>query len=275
MPRFMQVDVFTAQKYMGNPVAVFFDAENLTTEEMKRMSTWTNLSEATFVHKPTVEGADYKVRIFSLDEELPFAGHPTLGTCHALVESGVVTPKDGKIYQQCDAGLVEISVKDGKYSFKLPYAKRQELSVESQNEVEKALKGPAILNLAIYDVGPVWLTAELASGADVVSLKPDSQDLSVVSKKLGVCGVQVIGPCAEEASYQVRTFAPAIGLVEDPACGSGAGATGAHLREFHGKAGGFSLSQGISIGRDAKIDLHIAEKISVGGNAVTVIEGTY
>lgn len=111
MPPFKQVDVFTNKPFKGNPLAVFFDADNLSDDEMQAIANWTNLSETTFVTKPTVEKADYQVRIFTTVSELPFAGHPTVGTCYALLELKLIRPNsDGKIYQQCAAGLVELGI---------------------------------------------------------------------------------------------------------------------------------------------------------------------
>lgn len=275
MPQFKQVDVFTSEKFMGNPLAVFFDADNLSKEEMSRMSAWTNLSEATFITKPTVEGADYQVRIFSLAEELPFAGHPTIGTCHALLEAGLITPKDGKIYQQCKAGLVELTIEGKSILFELPREIRSEVSEEARLKVEASLCGPKVLTLAIYDVGPVWLTARIPSAKEVVELKPDLQAIAKLTKELSILGVQVIGVTSQDDVYEVRTFAPLDGINEDPACGSGAGATAAHLRDFCSETRTLTLNQGTAINRGAVLIVNAEGTVSVGGNAVTVINGTY
>lgn len=275
MPQFKQVDVFTSKKFMGNPLAVFFDADNLSTEEMSRMSAWTNLSEATFITKPTVEGADYQVRIFSLAEELPFAGHPTIGTCHALIEAGLIKPKNGKIFQQCKAGLVELTIDGAKILFQLPGETRREVSEEARVKVEATLGGPKVLALAIYDVGPVWLTARITSAKEVVELKPDLQAMITLSKELSILGFQIIGASPQDDVYEVRTFAPADGINEDPACGSGAGATAAHLRDFCSETRTLTLKQGTAINRRAELIVNAEGTVSVGGNAVTVVNGTY
>ena len=118
--RFAQVDVFTSKPLFGNPVAVILDAEGLTSEQMQQVALWTNLSETTFVLPATEPGADYHTRIFTPTEELPFAGHPTLGTAHAVIEAGIASPRDGKLVMQCGAGLVDVSVDGSGLSFRLP-----------------------------------------------------------------------------------------------------------------------------------------------------------
>lgn len=275
MPTFKQVDVFLTEKYRGNPVAVFFDADGLTTEEMARMSAWTNLSEATFIQKPTDERADYKVRIFSLDTELPFAGHPTIGTCHALLESGVITPKDGKVYQECGAGIVELHVENGQISFGLPYAKRRELELQLIEKVTDSIGATGAKNAAVYDVGPVWLVLQLADAKTVLSLNPDFAKVTEVSKELGIAGIQVLGRHDEENCYETRTFAPFIGIKEDPVCGSGSGATGALLRDDEVFGGICHLRQGTVLDRKGRVTVTVGENISVGGGAVTVLNGEY
>lgn len=275
MPRFTQVDVFTSEKYKGNPLAVFFDADNLSTEEMIAMSRWTNLSEATFIIRPTVEGADYNVRIMSLDEELPFAGHPTIGTCHALLEAGLIKPTKGKIYQQCAAGLVELTITDDSISFKLPRESRKELPASAKERIQQALGIPNVLSYAAYDVGPVWLTARVETADVVIGLKPDFHLISALSKEFGVDGIHVLGPHLQQAQYEVRTFAPLFGIPEDPACGSGAAATAAHLRDFGLETGSVTLKQGCVLGRDATLIIDAENQVTVGGKAISVINGTY
>ncbi|GEQ69962.1 hypothetical protein JCM33374_g3638 [Metschnikowia sp. JCM 33374] len=276
MPVFKQVDVFSKEKYRGNPVAVFLDADNLSTEEMSRMSAWTNLSEATFVQRATDSKADYKVRIFSLETELPFAGHPTIGTCHALLESGVIQPTDGKIYQECGAGIVELEIHQEKISFELPYARRRELTPAQIQTVVTSLGVPFSTNrAAIYEVGPVWLVVRLDSASTVLSLEPDFVAVSQVSEALGVAGFQVLGSHPEENCFETRTFAPLLGIKEDPVCGSGSGATGAFLRDEERFNGTCLLRQGTALNRKGRVKVSVGEKISVGGASVTVLRGEY
>lgn len=277
MPKFKQVDVFTAVKFKGNPVAVFFDADNLSDAEKSLMSAWTNLSEATFVEKPTTADADYKVRIYSLEKELPFAGHPTIGTCFALLEAGLIKPENGKVVQECGAGLVELEVSDDPtptVRFKLPYAKRKELSSEEIALVALSLGVTKALGAAIYDVGPIWLTTLLDSAETVRKLTPNMAAVAQVSETLGVSGLQVIGRY-ENNKYETRTFAPYHGVDEDPVCGSGSGATAAFLRDLLNVSGISYLSQGSALNRDGKVTITSGPEIYVGGNAVTVIDGQY
>ncbi|CUM65847.1 uncharacterized protein PRCAT00003496001 [Priceomyces carsonii] len=278
MPTFKQVDVFTKQKYKGNPVAVFFDADNLTSEDMANMSAWTNLSEATFIQKPVSEEADYKVRIFSLRKELPFAGHPTIGTCHALLEAGLAEPKNNHVIQECEVGLVKLelsSAEDREINFQLPYAARRDLSSSEILKVTNALGVDTAINAAVYDVGPVWLTIQLDCAKTVLELKPDIFALKKISLELNVTGFQVLGKYVEGESYETRTFAPAIGVVEDPVCGSGSGATAAFLRDSENRLGTIRLSQGKVLNRAGEITITVGPDIYVGGNAVTVIDGVY
>lgn len=278
MPVFKQVDAFTHVKFKGNPLAVFFSADDLSTEQMADMSAWTNLSEATFVQKPTSEAADYKVRIFNLRNELPFAGHPTIGTCHALLEAGLIKPTDGKVVQECEVGLVELHVSDTVpqvITFQLPQVIRRDLTANQISDVAKALGADKVVNAAAYNVGPVWLTVQLANAETLLQLEPDMEVLKKLSSELKVLGFQVFGKHSEGSQYETRTFAPIIGVNEDPVCGSGSGATGALLRDAENQTGVLRLSQGRVLGRDGQVTVTVGSNIYVGGSSVTVIDGVY
>lgn len=277
MPQFKQVDVFTTEKFKGNPVAVFFDSEHLTDKEKGHISAWTNLSEATFIEPTTKPEADYKVRIFSMEHELPFAGHPTIGTCHALLEAGIIKPKNGKVVQECGAGLVSLEVTDTTppiFRFKLPYAKRRDLTRQEIAKVTEVLGVSDAIDAAVYNVGPVWLTILLDSAETVLQLDPQEVRLIEVSKDLQVSGIQVIGRYSDH-KYETRTFAPLIGVKEDPVCGSGSGATAAFLRDSQKITGTTELSQGAALNRAGKITIEGGDEIFVSGSAVTVIDGNY
>lgn len=289
---FKQVDVFTDTKFKGNPVAVFFDADELKDDEMQTMARWTNLSETTFVLKPTKEDADYRLRIFTPKNELPFAGHPTIGSCYALLESGLIKPKNGKLIQECSAGLIEIKVEenpsspqDVTLSFTLPYYHTTSIDTSIQLELEKALGIPSGSSSAIHlpvllEVGPKWLTIQLSSGSEVTDLTPDYAEVARLSNSYGWTGLEVFGKHSD-GTFESRSFAPAIGVDEDPACGSGAGAIGAYLKTTSATdAKTISIKQGCRIGRDAKLQVSITttsgkSNISVGGQAVTCIVGSY
>ena len=289
---FKQVDVFTNKKFKGNPVAVFFGADDLKSDEMQAIAKWTNLSETTFVLKTTNEDADYKLRIFTPKNELPFAGHPTIGSCFALIESGIIQPKSGKLVQECGAGLVEILV-DGDIStpnslilsFKLPYFHVTPIDTSIHSELESALKISSgfcskIALPVLLDVGPKWLTIQLSKGNDVINLEPNYTEIARLSSLHDWTGIEIFGK-HEDGTYESRSFAPAIGVNEDPECGSGAGALGVYLSQISAKdTKSADIKQGCKIARDAKLRISIDQiddkpSISVGGQAVTCIVGSY
>jgi len=288
---FKQVDVFTSTKYKGNPVAVFFDADDLTPDEMQQIANWTNLSETTFVCKPTIEGADYQVKIYTTTSQLPFAGHPTIGTCYSLLELGLITPNsEGKVYQECEAGLVELTVENytpGDLSntfitFQLPYYRFTPITVPN-SQVETLLgvpQGSIVSTPVLIDDGPRWATFELASGEIVKNANPDFAGLDQLCIKNNWQGVGIFGNYENSNQYELRNF---FEMFEDPACGSGSGAVGAFLTA-HAKRDDIniiSISQGCRLKRDAKINVLIkrttdaSPTIFVGGNAITCINGTY
>ncbi len=283
MPRlYKQVDVFTKTALKGNPVAVFFDADDLSDEQMQQIAVWTNLSETTFVLKTTNDEADYKVRIFTTFGELPFAGHPTIGTCFALLESGLIKPsKEGKIVQECKAGLVSIDILDDLITFKLPYYKPNEASDELKREAAIVLgihPNQIITRPLILTVGPKWLVVHLDSVNTVLGLKPDMSKCSLLLSTFGITGIQTFGEYSDEGVLEARTFAPDIG--EDPACGSGAASVGAfaylYLQKAQQSAATYTLTikQGRVVSRDAHLKVTIdGSDIYVGGHAVTCLEG--
>ena len=282
---FKQVDVFTQVRFKGNPVAVVLQAESLSSEQMQQIANWTNLSETTFVLPATEPGADYRVRIFTPGAELPFAGHPTIGTAHALMESGAIRPRDGRLVQQCKAGLIRLQVAgEGagrSISFELPEAKFTPLADADRSELASLLGASLTAGVEplVVDVGPRWLVAQLDSARDVLALTPDLQRMKAQDVRKRLTGVVVFGEAEPGAAsrVEVRAFAPAHGIGEDPVCGSGNGALAAFIRHT-GQAGHFGselvASQGAVLGRAGIIRLAIgADGIHVGGNAVTCIDG--
>lgn len=279
MGQFKQVDVFTSTKFQGNPVAVFFEADNLSTQEMAKIANWTNLSETTFVLKPSSNKADYKLRIFTPGSELPFAGHPTIGSCHALLEAGLITPQNGKIIQECGAGLVELTVADDDISFKLPYYKHSKFDNNEQVLSHLGLNENQVLKTVLVDDGPTWLTFQLKTAQDVLDLNPDFSSLANFSASSNITGIDVFG-VHEDGSYEARNFAPADGVNEDPVCGSGAGAVGSVLAEEYGITGEIKIKQGCKVKRNGQLKVVIEQvegkyQVNVGGKAVTCINGTY
>ncbi len=269
--KFAQVDVFTAVPFKGNPVAVVLDAEGLSDAEMQTFANWTNLSETTFVLPATDPAADYRVRIFTPKAELPFAGHPTLGTAHAVLGAGLAEAKDGRLVQQCAVGLVDLTVGEGALSFKLPRYSLAELSdPEATAWIGAAVKGA----VQAVNVGPVWLVAELAEVAALENLAHDPARLTRYYEATGMTGATLFA--VERGRVVVRSFAPGDGIPEDPVCGSGNAAVAA-FRLLAGQIGAgdsYVASQGRQVGRDGYVRVRIdGADVHVGGECVTCIGG--
>lgn len=265
---FKQVDVFTAKPFLGNPVAVVIGAEGLSTGEMQRIAGWTNLSETTFLLPPTVPGASYRLRIFTPRQELPFAGHPTIGSAHAALESGFARAADGLLRQECGAGVLEIAVEDGRIFVKAPQPRLREVATPG-------FKGKVLR----VDVGPVWVVADLGGADAVDGLQPDMAQIAAMSAALDATGATVFGRTGKpDAPIHVRSFAPAHGIAEDPVCGSGNISVAAYLRETgllreFGPA--YTARQGMQVGRDGRVEVRVsADAIRIGGDAVTCVDGT-
>lgn len=284
---FKQVDVFSTTPFKGNPVAVVLRADDLSSNQMQEIANWTNLSETTFVLPATDEQADYRLRIFTPSAELPFAGHPTIGTAHALLEAGMMQARAGKLVQQCGAGLVSLDVDSEEtgqqwITFALPSPAISALEASQQQALAEILgcaPKPATEALRV-DVGPRWLVVQLADAEAVLALQPDLQQMQQQDSASGDTGVVVFGeyPPGARSRIEVRAFAPALGVSEDPVCGSGNGCVAAYIRHTGQVANigyDYLASQGQVLGRDGMLRLRIEdERIRVGGTAVTCIEGT-
>jgi PhzF family phenazine biosynthesis protein len=272
MPRpFMQVDVFTDTRYMGNPVAVVLDAAGLSADDMQRFARWTNLSETTFVLPPTVTTADYRVRIFTPVAELPFAGHPTLGTCHAWLSARGSAAPPGVVVQECAAGLVAVrSTQDG-LAFAAPPLRRSGPVEEPLVEHVASVLGLAradVLDAAWADNGPGWVAVLLESAEAVLALCPGFVDLDV-----GVVGPHAPG---SPAAFEVRAFFPKDGsTVEDPVTGSLNASLAQWLLETGRATAPYVASQGTAIGRAGRV--HISRDaegtVWTAGGTVTCIRG--
>jgi len=267
--RFKQVDVFTHRPFFGNPVAVVIGGEGLDTQTMQRIARWTNLSEATFLLRPTQAGADYRLRIFSPTQELPFAGHPTVGSAHAALEAGFV-PDKSKLVQECGAGLLELSVEDSEVLVKGP---RPRISEVAAAAVVSSL-GAQVANLKRIDVGPVWLVGEVATTQVLAGLQPDMAALARASNELKATGVTVFAASkGESAAIHVRSFAPAHNIPEDPVCGSGNLSVGFHVGTRFGTS--YVARQGMQLGRDGAVRVRIEkDAVWIGGRSVTCVDGT-
>jgi len=270
--RWKQVDVFTDKPFFGNPVAVVLGGERLATEEMQRIARWTNLSETTFLLESSQ--ADYKLRIFTPRQELPFAGHPTIGSAHAALEAGFVSRKP-RLRQECGAGIIELSVEaDGHIFLKGPPARTQLLDAGIPS-IPLVTRGKVMK----VDVGPVWVIGEMGDAAALAALKPDMTSLAEWSDSLGVTGATVFALSQDGLSkIHVRSFAPAHGIPEDPVCGSGNLSVAIFLREnkFLERFGTDYLArQGMQLGRDGRVSVRIGEDaVEIGGHAVTCVDGT-
>jgi PhzF family phenazine biosynthesis protein len=275
--RFKQVDVFTRVPFRGNPVAVVLEGKGLSTQDMQRVAAWTNLSETTFVLPPTSPSADYLLRIFTPRAELPFAGHPTIGSAHAVLEAGIVKPRNGKLTQECGAGNLELLVEGDTLWLDAPAA--TETVFSEVPALEKMLGAKTKGQPSIVNVGPRWLVAEMADAGAVAALVPDMQSLAALSNRLSIGGVTVYGAASDgKAAIHVRSFAPAHGIPEDPVCGSGNISVAAYLKksgqgERFGKR--YIARQGMQLGRDGEVSIRFdGGKILLGGSAVTCVEGT-
>ena len=272
--RFLQVDVFTAEPYRGNALAVVLDGEGLDEEVMQRFTDWTNLSEATFLLPPTHQDADYRVRIFCPGQELPFAGHPTLGTCHAWLETGG-KPRDAIIVQECKAGLVRIRRDGSRLAFAAPPRLRSgPLAGETVESLASGLgiRRDQVIAHAWCDNGPHWQALLLDSADTVLALRPDRT-------RLAGTFVGVVGPCrpGSDTAFEVRAFFQGSGgLTEDPVTGSLNAALGQWLIEDGHAPFRYVASQGTVLNRAGRVyverDAH--EDTWVGGDSVSCIAGT-
>ncbi len=285
--RFKQIDVFTATPYLGNPLAVVLDGSGLSTAEMQHFTNWTNLSEATFLLPPTHPEADYKVRIFCPGRELPFAGHPTLGSCHAWLQAGGQS-KGEFIVQECGIGLVKLRRDGQRIAFAAPPLLKS--GPLPQADVALIARGlgiqPAdILHHAWCDNGPNWRGVMLASRDQVLALKPDGAvlaglDIGVVgpSGKVGVVGAAHSSPSApnsDDCAFEVRAFFPGNnGLAEDPVTGSLNAAIAQWLIGAGLAPSRYVAAQGTAMGRAGRV--HVEQQgldIWIGGDSVTCVEG--
>jgi len=282
---FKQVDVFTQKPFWGNPVAVVIGAECVEPAEMQRIAAWTNLSETTFVLRPSSANADYRLRIFSPKQELPFAGHPTIGSAHAVIESGFASPREGKLRQECLAGILDLSVETTETGAKImvqaPAATAVRINDELLPLLISALGTPLMMNTPALrvDVGVVWLVVNMEKANAVAALRPDMEALVTISNAAQVTGVTVFGRSDDQASaVHVRSFAPAQGVPEDPVCGSGNASVAAFLKHYdlikqYGTR--YYARQGMQVGRDGQVAVSVdGEKIKIGGYAVTCVEET-
>ncbi|WP_327241632.1 PhzF family phenazine biosynthesis protein [Streptomyces sp. NBC_01320] len=277
MPRtrsFMQVDVFSALPYRGNPVAVVLDGTDLSDQAMQRLACWTNLSETTFVLPPTVPEADYRLRIFTPQNELPFAGHPTLGSARAWLEGGGMPRHADRIVQECAAGLVTVRRSKDALSFAAPPRIRDGVLDDAYlNQIVAAfgITREQVLAHQWVDNGPGWAVIQLATAREVLALEPD---LSLIpAAMVGAIGAH---PEGSEHHFEMRTFAPGAGVPEDPACGSMNAAVGQWLTSTGAAPTTYRVSQGTRLQRAASIEITAEADgtVWVSGAATICIRGS-
>jgi len=279
---FLQLDVFASARGCGNPLAVVFDADGLDPPAMQAIASWLNLSETTFVLPPTQAGADYRLRIFTPRQELPFAGHPSIGTAHAVLERGMVMPHEGRLVQECAAGLLPLRVEgEGSQRRLHVRAPRATERVGDRASVLASLPGVRLgqLRPALIDNGPRWWCIELVDEAAVRALAPDLETMARASIASGAVGVAVFARCRDRPfELVVRAFVPADGIPEDPVTGSANAAIAAWMNENDAlPALRYLSSQGREVGRDGIVECAVDPdgEVWIGGQTQTVIKGAF
>jgi PhzF family phenazine biosynthesis protein len=274
MRRFTQVDVFTDQLTLGNPLAVVHDADELTTQAMADFASWTNLSETTFLSAPTDARADYQVRIFTTRSELPFAGHPTLGSAHAWLAAGGELKNPDELVQQCGAGLVRVRRDETRLSFAAPPLIRGgDVAAEDLAEIMKVLDIDHDLVVAAQwaDNGPGWVALLLADAETVLALHPRAGDGGRFDS-IGVIGPY---PSGSEVDFEVRAFTPLEGQREDPVTGSLNAALGQWLIGTGRAPSSYVAAQGTALGRRGRVYVsEVDDEVWTGGHTVTGVTGT-
>jgi PhzF family phenazine biosynthesis protein len=269
---FQQVDVFTNRPLMGNALAVVHGADNLSDKQMTKFANWTNLSETTFLLNPINDSADYKVRIFTPNNELPFAGHPTLGSCFAWLSNGGIAKSKDVIIQECAIGLIKIRKDGSRLSFEAPeLIKSGSLDDLTLKKVAMSLRiGVSdIINHQWVDNGPGWCAVMLKNAQQVLALDPDPQLLK--DFKIGVIGSY---PDGSETDFEVRAFAMPYGIYEDPVTGSLNAGIAKWFFNTNSVKDEYTVSQGKALGRDGKIFIQkIDNTIWVGGEIISCING--
>lgn len=275
MRAFSQVDVFTDRFLAGNPVAVVHDADGLTDAQMQAFANWTNLSETTFLLAPTQPGADYRVRIFTTARELPFAGHPTLGSARAWLAAGGRPAAPSQVVQECGAGLVRVRRRGEHLAFAAPELIRS--GPVAPDDLAHAVRGlglraDQVVDAAWADNGPGWLAVLLADAATVLGLQPDPSAFGPLTD-VGVVGPH---PAGSEAAFELRAFiAGGGGGWEDPVTGSLNASVAQWLIGTGRAPTAYVAAQGTRLGRRGRVHVEAADgEVSVGGDTVLGITGS-
>ena len=270
---FSQIDVFTLAAFKGNPLAVIHDADDLSDDDMASIARWTNLSETTFLLKPRTPAAHYRVRIFTPGGELPFAGHPTLGSAFAWLRAQGLAQPLNHLVQECEVGLIDIKLIDQKFYFKAPPLRRSGplASTDLTTLIHAlSLRPEAVVHHQWVDNGPGWCALYLDSAETVLKLNADHPDLKPY--KLGIIGPY---PKGHEVQFEVRAFVGSLGVPEDPVTGS----LNAGIASWLFKDGlmdkPYVVSQGTALAREGRVFVEqAADGIWIGGHVCPVIDGT-
>jgi PhzF family phenazine biosynthesis protein len=286
--RYAQIDVFTTRAGYGNPVAVVFGADDMDSATMQRFAAWTNLSETTFVLAPTSPQADFRLRIFTPRQELPFAGHPTVGTTFAVLEARADLEARDALMLECAAGLLPVRI-EGKGAARRIFVQAPRARFDPPlpgliDELAHALGAAPKTDPAprLIECGPRWLIAEFADAAAVRALQPDFARVAALTMRCGdAVGIAVFGrEHAGDAAFAVRAFCPADGIAEDPVTGSANAAIAALLHATGALATighRYCASQGREVGRDGRVDIDVdpvSGSVQIGGHCVHCIDGT-
>lgn len=274
--RFRQVDVFGSTAFSGNPLAVVHGADDLTDGEMQRFTRWTNLSETAFLVSPTTSEADYRVRIFTLSGELPFAGHPTLGSCHAWLEHGGEPADRERVVQECGAGLVTLTRRGEGLAFAAPPLVRTgsvDPALMSQLARSAGIRAGSVVDAQWVDNGPGWVALLLPGADDVLAARPEARVEEGSHLDVGLVGMY---PDGNECAYEIRgLFSDQAGSIrEDPVTGSLNASVAQWLLATGRVTAPYLVSQGSCVGADGRvhIDYH-DDTVWVGGNTATVVRG--
>ncbi|MDR3388494.1 MAG: PhzF family phenazine biosynthesis protein [Rudaea sp.] len=284
--RYLQLDVFPASQGGGNPLGVVLDARGWSDADMQRFAAWTNLVETTYLLPPRDAAANYRLRVFTPRTEIAFAGHPTIGSAHAALDTGFAQARGGLLMQECGAGLLPIRVEgagaDRKLFVQAPRARVVHEDIDTAPLLRAALGSQSLgkLQPVLVEGGRRWWIAEFANEQAVRQWRPDQAAIGALARVDDCLGLCVFARCAAgDCDLVVRAFPAGVGIVEDPASGAANGLIAAYiaLREPQGEfAGGYRVSQGREIGHDAAIAICIDADgaVWVGGRTHTVVDGT-
>ncbi|MEQ1511189.1 MAG: PhzF family phenazine biosynthesis protein [Lysobacteraceae bacterium] len=283
--RYLQMDVFAARPGAGNALGAVIEGERFDPSRMQAFAAWTNLSETIFLLPPTLPGADYRVRIFTPRQELPFAGHPSVGAAWAAIDAGLVAADRTSLVQECAAGLLPVEI-ESSGDKRLPHIRAPRARRIGGAELAPGLLDAAnrnmrigVLEHALWDNGPRWWLIELADADAVRRLTPDLAAIAALSESTGAVGLAVHAADARDGHHLVvRAFCPADSIPEDPVTGSAQAAIGARLAmagRIPGRDGKYVGSQGRELGRDGRVTVRVdgEGEVWIGGEVQPVIRG--